>query len=285
MSAHGARLALAGAALLFSTGGAAIKVTALTSWQTAGFRSLVAALALMALLPEARRLGSWRSWLVGLAYAATLVLFVHATKLTTSANAIFLQATAPAYMLFLGPVVLKEKIQRLDVWVTLLVATGMTMFFVGTENPLATAPNPALGNVYAALTGLTWALSLTGLRWQGQNNLAVVVAGNLLAFLLCAPGALPLPEVTAADVSVILYLGVIQIGLAYWLLTRGLRQVRAFEASLLLMLEPVMNPVWTWLLHGEKPSSWALAGGSVILGGTLLRVWWQGYSRPIWERR
>jgi len=239
----------------------------------------------MAVLPEARRLGSWRSWLAGLAYAATLVLFVHSTKLTTSANAIFLQATAPAYMLFFGPLLLKEKTQRLDVWVTLLLAAGMALFFVGTENPLATATNPALGNIYAALSGLAWALSLAGLRWQGQNNLAVVVAGNLLAFLFCLPGALPLPRATAADVSVILYLGVIQIGLAYWLLTRGVRQVKAFEASLLLMLEPVMNPVWTWLLHGERPSAWALAGGGVILGGTLLRVWWESYSRPICDSR
>ena len=222
-----------GAALLFSTGGAAIKSTALTSWQTAGFRSLVAALVLMSLLPEARRLGSWRSWVAGLAYAATLVLFVHSTKLTTSANAIFLQASAPAYMLFFGPLLLKERIQRLDIWVTILLAIGMALFFVGTENPLATAPNPALGNVYAALSGLAWALSLTGLRWQGKDNLAVVVAGNLLAFLFCLPGAIPVARVAAADVGVILYLGAIQIGLAYWLLSRGLRQVRAFEASLL----------------------------------------------------
>jgi drug/metabolite transporter (DMT)-like permease len=241
----------------------------------------VAALTLLALLPEARRLSSWRSWVAGLAYAATLVLFVHSTKLTTSASAIFLQATAPAYMLFLAPLVLKEKLQRLDIWVTLVMVGGMAMFFVGTENPLATAPNPALGNVYGALSGLAWALSLTGLRWQGKDNLGVVVAGNLLAFLLCVPGAFPLPQATAADVSVILYLGVIQIGLAYWLLARGLRSVKAFEASLLLMLEPVMNPVWTWLLHGEEPSGWALAGGSVILGGTLLRVWWEAHSRPI----
>ena len=267
------RIQLIAAALLFSTGGAAIKATGFNSWQTAGFRSAIAAAALLALLPEARRLAGWRTWLTGAAYASTLVLFVHSTKLTTSANAIFLQSTAPAYMLVFGPLLLKEKLQRLDYWLTLALACGMGLFFAGTENPVATAPDPVRGNIYAAFSGLAWALTLAGLRRQGKRNLAVVVAGNVLAFVLCLPQALPVAQVTTADVGVILYLGLIQIGFAYWLLTRGLRNVPAFEASTLLMLEPVANPTWTWLMHGEQPSAWALAGGAVILGSTLGRVW------------
>lgn len=268
-----ARFQLIAAALLFSTGGAAIKATGFSSWQTAGFRSAIAAAALLALLPEARRLAGWRTWLTGAAYAATLMLFVHSTKLTTSANAIFLQSTAPAYMLVFGPLLLHEKLRRLDYWLTLALACGMGLFFVGTENPVATAPDPVRGNIYAAFSGLAWALTLTGLRRQGKKNLGVVVVGNILAFVLSLPRALPVTAIHTADVMVILYLGLIQIGFAYWLLTRGLRNVPAFEASTLLMLEPVANPVWTWLLHGERPSAWALAGGAIILGSTLARVW------------
>ena len=108
-----ARLKLVGAALLFSTGGAAIKATTLTGWQVASFRSGIAALAVLLLAPEARRGWSWRAVLVGVAYAATLVLFVTANKLTTSANTIFLQATAPLYMVVLSPWLLGERVRRL----------------------------------------------------------------------------------------------------------------------------------------------------------------------------
>src|SRR5688500_90238 len=108
------RLQLLGAALLFSTGGAAIKATTLTAWQVAGFRSAVAAAAVFLLVPAARRGWTWHVLPVGVAYAATLVLFVAANKLTTSANAIFLQSTAPLYMLAFGPLLLKELVRRRD---------------------------------------------------------------------------------------------------------------------------------------------------------------------------
>ncbi|MGH7585251.1 MAG: DMT family transporter, partial [Gemmatimonadales bacterium] len=97
------RLELLGAAAIFSTGGAAIKATTLTSWQVASFRSGIAAIAVLALVAASRRGWSWRTLVVGTTYAVTLTLFVVANKLTTSANAIFLQATAPLYLLLLGP--------------------------------------------------------------------------------------------------------------------------------------------------------------------------------------
>lgn len=272
------RLLVLAAALLFSTGGAAIKGTALSAWQTGGLRSAVAAVALLALLPEARRGWSWRIWPVGLAYAFTLVSFVQANKLTTSANAIFLQSTAPAYLLVLGPLVLHEKLKRRDLLFTLALAAGMALFFAGVEKPAATAPNPGLGNLWAVASGASYALTLTGLRWQAHRSgdagaaLATVVAGNLLAFAICAPGLQPLPALRGFDAAVLLYLGVFQIGLAYVCLTRGMRHVPAFEASTLLLLEPVCNPVWTWAFHGEQPSAQSLAGGAVILAATVLKM-------------
>ena len=98
------------------------------------------------------------------------------------------------------------------------------------------------------------------------------MAGNLIAFVVCLPWALP-PSGDAQDWALIVYLGVVQIALAYILLTTAVRHVPAFEVSLLLLVEPALNPVWAWLVHGETPSGVALAGGALILGATAVKVW------------
>jgi drug/metabolite transporter (DMT)-like permease len=273
------RLCVLAAAALFATGGAAIKSTALNSWQTAGLRSAVAALALLILLPDARRLKDWRVWALGLAYALTLVSFVHANKLTTSANAIYLQSTAPLYLMLFGPLLLRERLHKRDLWFTLALAAGMALFFTAEEASSAYAPHPALGNLWAAFSGLTYAVTLTGLRALARRPgsehaaLATVSAGNILAFVLCLPAAWPIPTVRAVDAAVLTYLGIFQIGLAYLLLTRGMRRVAAFEASTLLLLEPVLNPIVTWLVQGEQPAGRSLAGGAVILAATFAKLW------------
>ncbi len=279
-SRNSARLQLVLAALLFSTGGAAIKSSSLTGWQVASFRSGVAALTLLLFVPATRRGWGWRPALVGVAYAATLILFVTANKLTTSANTIFLQATSPVYLLLLGPLFLKEPVRRRDLWVVTAVLTGLLLFFVGTETPVATAPDPARGNLLALLSGLCFAVTIAGLRWLSRgaedHGLATVALGNLIAFIWGLPFALPVLAATTADWAVILYLGAIQIGLAYACLTRGLRYVPALEASLLLMVEPVLNPIWSWMVHGERPSHWALLGGALIIGATAAQAAVQG---------
>jgi drug/metabolite transporter, DME family len=278
------RIFLFATAFLFSTGGAAIKACALSSWQVAGFRSGIAAAALYLFLPGARRGWTLRTWLIGGAYAATLILYVLANKLTTSANAIFLQSTAPLYLLLLGPLALKEPVRRVDLAVVAAVAAGAVLLLSGSETIVGTAPNPHLGNILGVASGLTWALTIAGLRWMsktgkadasGDSSAATVIAGNVIAFVVCLPMALPVVRVTVADVSVLVYLGVFQIGLAYVLLTRSLRQVTGLEAATLLMLEPVFNPLWSWLIHGEKPSGPAIAGGAMIVLAALAGTWWQ----------
>lgn len=273
-----ARLKLVGAALLFSTGGAAIKATTLTGWQVASFRSGIAALAVLLLAPEARRGWSWRAVLVGVAYAATLVLFVTANKLTTSANTIFLQATAPLYMVVLSPWLLGERVRRQDLLVMAAVAIGLILVLAGHDAPVVTAPNPGRGNLLAAASGLTWALTVCGLRWVGADKaggsaVPAVVAGNLIAFGAALPFALPLIAPQPVDWIAVTYLGVFQIGVAYMLVSSALRRVTAIEASILLLVEPALNPFFAWLVHGEKPSAFAVAGGLIILGATTLRTW------------
>jgi drug/metabolite transporter (DMT)-like permease len=274
-----ARLELLVTAALFSTGGAAIKAAQFSSWQVAGLRSGVAAIAVWLLLPAARRIRRGTltvTLLVAVAYAATLVFFVFANKLTTAANTIFLQSTAPVYILLLGPVLLHERIQPRDLFFMLAIAGGMTLFFVGRQTTFATAPDPLRGNIFAAASGVTYAVMLLGLRWMGTRGgspAGAVVIGNLFAFLAVLPGMLPLGAHRAVDWAVILYLGIFQIGLAYALLTRAISHLPALEASLLLFLEPALNPLMTWAVHGEYPGPWALVGGALILGATGVKSW------------
>jgi drug/metabolite transporter (DMT)-like permease len=277
MQRHTNRLLLLAAAFLFSTGGAAIKATSLGTWQVASFRSGIAALAILALAPASRRRWTGRDLAAGAAYCATMVLFVAANKLTTSANAIFLQDTAPLYLLLLGPILLHERLHRADLLLAAILAAGMALFFIGSESAAATAPDPFRGNLLAAVSGLAWALTIAGLRWvgrTGRSGMPTVVAGNLAAFLLCLPMALPVMHAGWNDAAVILYLGLFQIGLAYACLTRAVAHVPAFEASAVLLAEPALNPVWAYLAHGERPSGWAIAGGAIILTATLVNTWW-----------
>jgi len=272
-SGLGDRLLLVTAAVLFSTGGVAVKAASLTGWQMASCRSGVAAVALLAVLPETRRGWNWRIVPVAAVYAATLVFFVVANRLTTAADAIFLQSTAPLYLLLLGPLLLGEPIRRGDLLFMAPVAVGLAMFFVGAEPAVRTAPDPARGNLFAAASGLSYALALAGLRWlsrrEGDSGMAAVAMGNVLACLAALPLALPMHSVSRADAAVALYLGVVQIGVAYWCVTRAMRRVKALEANLLLLLEPALNPVWVWLVHGERPGPWAASGGAIILLATL----------------
>jgi drug/metabolite transporter (DMT)-like permease len=268
------RLRLLGAAALFSTGGAVIKSASFSGWQVAGLRSLVAGVALLLLFPEARRGVSWRSALVGLAYASTLVIFVVANKLTTAANTIFLQSTAPLYLLLLGPWLLKERFQSRDLAQVAVIALGMTLFLLGQEAPRASATDPATGDLLAAASGVTWALTLLGLRWlgrSGQRGESAVLVGNFLAFLVAAPFLLPFGEVAPLDWGLIAFLGVFQIGLAYVLLTAALRALPALEAAVLLLVEPVLSLLWAWIIHGEAPGPLPLSGGALISAATLAK--------------
>src|SRR5262249_43987817 len=213
------RLEVLAGAVLLSTGGAAIKLCGLTSWQVASFRSGVATLAFLWLAPAARRDFDRTALLAGVAYAATMILFVLGNKLTTAANTIFLQSTAPLYLLVLAPWLLREPVRRSDLWVVAAMALGMTLFFVGEQASSASAPDPLRGNVIAATSGLTWALTMIAMRSVSRDPARTVgpmlIMGNALACIGCLPLALPVQGTTAVDWAVIAYLGVVQIGLAY----------------------------------------------------------------------
>jgi len=283
-----ARFAALAAAILFSTGGAAVKVGSFTAPQVSGLRSGIAALTLLFWY---RRDLAWTRWTVpaSVAYAATLTLYVVASRWTTAANAIFLQSTAPLYLLPLSPLILGERVSRRDVEYLVTVAFGMVLCFLGQTRATTTAPNPAIGNLLAAGSGVFWALTLVALRYlnrgdprtastgYGNPGITAVVAGNALAFLAALPWMFPPSRALPVEWLTILYLGVIQIALAYVCLMRATSRLPALEVSLLLLLEPVLNPVWAWMIRDEVPGHWTVAGGAVILGATAIRTW---RSRP-----
>jgi DME family drug/metabolite transporter len=271
VTAARARLAVVGAAICWSTAGAAIKLAGglgLTGWQTGGGRAIVAAAVMALLMPGARRGWNGRTAAVAVAYALTTTLFVIANTLTTSANAIFLQDVAPLWVILLSPWLLGERPTRQDLLSAPIYIGGTALFFID-----ELAPGAGLGNLMAILSGVAFAFLILGLRWLRDGGAdAAVLQGNLLAFLICLPGAVRGGPITEKALAVVTFLGVFQLGLAYVLFNRGVRVVSAVEASLLALVEPVLNPIWAFLLAGERPGKWAIAGGTMILAATVWKV-------------
>jgi len=261
--------------VLFSSGGAAIKFCSFGGWQLAAFRAAFALITIFVLVPESRRGWTWRTVLVGVAYAATTLLYVQANKHTTAASAIFLQSTSPLFILLLAPLLLGEHATRRDIGQMTIMALGFGLFFLGIDQPSATAPNPVLGNVLAAICAVTWAFTVIGYRWlaaRGASVAAAAVSGNLTACIIALIMAQPLVAGRPVDWAVVGFLGVCQLGIPYLFLARAVPQVRALEVGLFLLIEPVLNPIWAWLVHGETPGPATLAGGTLILGATAARM-------------
>jgi drug/metabolite transporter (DMT)-like permease len=290
-SVWSARLDLIVAAALFSTGGAFIKSCALAPLQVAGLRSLIAALFLLALWPASRRGWSLRSFLFATLYATTMIAYVSAMKWTTAANAIFLQSTAPLFVLLLSPFVLGEKVRRADLLFMVALAAGVALCVADHGSVATTAPDPLRGNLFAVASGVAWGATIVGLRWFGRKSqgsdegaAASIVAGNVV----CFAGAWALTSLQGADfwpaasfradpafqptLRSLLFLGMFQVGLAYRVLSRGMKRVPAVEASLLLLVEPVFNPLWAYFVHGERPGASTLTGGGVILLATAVHA-------------
>jgi drug/metabolite transporter (DMT)-like permease len=254
------------AALCWSLGGVLIKGVSWHPMAISGVRSFIAAG--MILLAFGRPRFTWSGPQVGgaLAYAATAILFVVATKLTTAANAILLQYTAPAFAALFGIRYLGEHPRRSD-WVTLaVVMAGMVLFFL---DRLSLAG--LWGNLAALTSGVTFAWMALFLRRQKDSSpVESVLLGNLLAGLAGIPfmtGDLPDP----AGWLRLAALGVVQLGMAYIFFTRAIRHVTALESLLIPTVEPVLNPIWTMLFIGEVPGPLSLCGGAVIIGAVLLR--------------
>lgn len=266
------RLCLLAAALLFSTAGVAVKGNGFSTAQIGCFRAVVAVLTLLLLVPETRRRPDRGAVLLALVYGGCMATFVIATRLTYAANAIFLQSTAPLWLLLLGPLVLHEPMRRRDPLLLLMMAGGLILLFTAEAESAAHAPNPGLGNIVAIASGLFWAITLLGLRRRARDGVPtgpVILMGNVAAILYFAPFAFPVEAESTGSWIGIFWLGAVQIGLAYMLLVRGLAKVPVLQAAMLMLIEPVLNPMWAWLVHDERPHEQVILGGAIILATTL----------------
>ncbi len=266
-------LLVLGAAMLWSTGGLFIKATQLSAFGLSFGRSLLAAITI-AIFTRREGFGINRiSAITSVLYAALLILFVLATKLTTAANAIFLQYTAPVYVLVLEPLFYKEKFRGRDFITVAACLAGMSLFFVGKLRP-----EDVSGNLFALASGVCFALFFLLLRHSKARNVnraSSAIYGNLIVVMLCAPAFLHAAQqgISVADLACITYLGVVQIGFAYLLFTLAMaRGVRSLDAGIIGYVEPVLNPVWVFLFLGERPSGWAILGGAIIITSVIVHM-------------
>ncbi|WP_233256665.1 DMT family transporter [Opitutus sp. ER46] len=261
-------LLLVAAALCWSLGGLLIKAVTWSPLAVAGARGLIAGVFLLA-TNRALRFHFSRDQVIGaIAYAACTVTFCTATKLTTAANAILLQYTAPVWVALLGAWFLGERASRAD-WITIgTVLFGMALFFAD-----ALELTHVLGNVIAVISGVCFAAMTVALRRQ-KNTSAVesIILGNFLAFAVGLWWIVQSPALPGIGWGALLTLGVVQLGVSYWLYARAIRHVTALEAVLIPVIEPILNPIWVLLWSGERPSPFALVGGAVVLTAVTARA-------------
>ncbi len=260
------------AVLLWSTGGLFIKLTTLDAYQVTFFRSLFAAITVLILTRKNGLKINAFGIFTSIIYALLLFLFVWATKKTTAANAIFLQYTAPIYILIFAPFVIGEKFHWRDLFTVVVVLAGMSLFFVGQLRL-----EDYQGNTAALFSGIFLGLYIMLLRHpkgEGFNPVIAVIYGNFLLAALTAPsGISALPSMTFMDWFAVTFLGIFQIGISYILFIKGVRGgTRPLDASLIGFIEPLLNPVWVFIFVGERPSQWALLGGGIIIAAIAIHT-------------
>ena len=262
----GAIAAVALCALLWSTGGLFVKLVSWNPFALAGIRSLVGGLVILIYIRRPRFTWSFAQIAGALCYAACMIGFVTANKLTTAANAILLQYTAPLYAAIFGWIFLKEKASALD-WVTIAVVVGgMALFFMD-----RLSLGNMLGNVVAIASGVFFAGAIVAFRAQKEgSSLESILLSHAVTFAVSIPflwSGWP----SLAGWGGMAFLGVFQIGISSILLSYGVKHVTALQSLLTSVLEPIFNPLWVFLAIGELPGPRALAGGAVILVAVTAR--------------
>jgi drug/metabolite transporter (DMT)-like permease len=248
------------ASLLWSSGGLLIKSVQWNAMAISGMRSLIAALLMLAVIKKPNLKFTWYKLGTAVAYVGTVLLFVVANKLTTAATAILLQYTAPIYVALLGAWFLKERTTKLD-WLSIfLVFGGMFLFFIDKMTP-----GGMLGNIYAILSGFCFACMVLMLRKQkDESPLESVFWGNVLTAIIGIPFMFSSMPDTRSWIALLL-MGVFQLGISYILYAFAIKHVTALEAILIPVIEPLLNPVWVFLVLGEFPGPWAFVGGLIVL--------------------
>ena len=246
--------------------------TNLDAYQVTFFRSLLAGLTVLIITRKNGLRINGFGVIASIIYATLLFLFVWATKHTTAANAIFLQYTAPIYILVLAPFVIGEKFQIRDLITVVFCIAGMSLFFVGDLTI-----GDYQGNIAALGSGIFLGLYIMLLKHPkaaGMNSVITVIYGNFLLALLTLPsGIAAFPTATWRDYAAVGFLGIFQIGVAYILFIKGVTGgTRPLDASIIGFIEPLLNPVWVFLFIGERPSNWAILGGTIIIATVIIHT-------------
>lgn len=261
-------LAVLAAAVLWSTGGILVKLTTLTAMQISFFRCIWAALFFAVIFKKNVFRVNGITFINAVFYAFTLILFVLSTKMTTAANAIFLQYTAPIYVLILEPLINKIKYEKINIITITICFFGMILFFLG-----EISPGYFWGNILALLSGVTFAGFLLGMKKnENKYQFSSIFYGNVIVSIFCFPFLFEVQNLSFSNLWMVTFLGIFQIGLAYAIFSYGLKRVYAIEASLIAMIEPVLNPVWVFLWYGEIPSITAVIGGTIIISVIAVRA-------------
>lgn len=264
-SAYLGPVCIMASALLWSTAGLLIKYVPWHPMAISSMRSLLAALVFLAvfrgrLFTRPNRM----TWLSGLALVATQTGYVVANKLTTATNAIMLQYTSPFFILILGALIFHYRPTRREI-VTLAIATaGIVLFFFD-----QISPGNMLGNVLALFTGFTFAGVFILNNRPECNTRTALFIGQVGTFLIGLPFVFTVKSVESSAVISIVLLGLFQLGVAYVLFSIGVVRTKPLNASLLAMIEPIMNPVWVFLFIGEKPGFYALIGTAIVIGSLV----------------
>ena len=256
------------AALMWSLGGVFIKLVDLNPMGIAGIRSLGAAVVLLIYIKKPRLYWN-RYFLTGvLAYTAMVVLYVLSIRLTTAANAIFLEFTAPIYVVAFSYLLLNERINRFDILTMVIIFLGMGLFFMDELTFYG-----FWGNIMALIAGVCLALVTVMIRKEKESAFEIVFYGNVLTAIICFNFIIEgLSNSTQLDWLIIFGLGIFQLGIPYILYTTALKYVSALDAILVGMLEPILNPIWVYIFIGEAMGEWAFIGGALVIIGTLGRV-------------
>ena len=271
-------VALVICAILWSTGGIFIKNIEWNGLAIAGIRSLISGSFMLLVTRQGfqfsvrgekgrtDKISTAFFWIAALSYALTMILFVAANKLTTSANAILLQYTCPLYIILLAPLLTGEKNLASDYITVFGVMLGMVLFFAdGLES------GNQLGNILAALSGLAYALATIFMRRCKGNSGGAMVLSHLITALVCLPFVIQSGAPSPKSAFFLLLVGTLSIGIPSILYTVGIKKVRALTASFITMLEPLLNPLWVIIFAGEIPSTKTILGGLLILGFIMVR--------------
>ena len=254
------------ASVLWSIGGLLVKLLDWNPVAISGTRSIIAALVLLAYIKKPKITKSKPQILGAIAYSTTVLFYVIANKLTTAANAILLQYTAPIFVALLSFWILKEKVHWYDIVSIGVVIFGMGLFFIEDVSS-----GNILGNIIAIVSGFTLACCTLALRAQKDGSgMETICLGNLLTFIIAIPFILKV-EATMRDLIVAISLGVFQLGISYIFYVNSLKYITALEAILIAVFEPILNPLWVYIFLREKPGINAIIGGVIVIIAVTLR--------------